>query len=249
MRTTVGAPPSAGRSRAEAIAAMKKAYRRTVVLPLLYWRAKGVVDRAMFRYRSAVFDHTMGVETTRSVDRKALDVAPAKREQAWSYHACDVNRFYRIMSAIDLAPAQTTFVDIGSGKGRALFMADRLKLARLVGVELSPGLHAAAEKNVASYRRVTGSTTPIDLENVDATEYELPSGRVVVFMFNPFQREVMERFATKLSRAGLERGSDLTVVYVHPVVPGPLESAPGLVKVHEDRGSLDFMVFTGAPRV
>lgn len=227
---------------------MKKAYRRTVVLPALYWRAKGVVDQAMFRYRSAVFDRAMGVETTRSVDRSRLDVAPAKREQAWSYHACDVSRFYRIMSAIDLAPEQTTFVDIGSGKGRALFMADRLKLARLVGVELSPALHAAAQRNVRSYRQVTGSSTPIDLENVDATEYELPPGRVVVFMFNPFQREIMERFAAKLSRAGIERGPDLTVVYVHPVVPGPLEAALGLVKVHEDRGSLDFMVFAGAPQ-
>ena len=44
------------------------------------------------------------------------------------------------------------FVDLGSGKGRTLLMASDYPFRRIVGVELLPALHQAAQENLGKYR-------------------------------------------------------------------------------------------------
>jgi len=40
------------------------------------------------------------------------------------------------MATVPLEPAESTFVDLGSGRGRALFFAARTGFHRVIGVEL-----------------------------------------------------------------------------------------------------------------
>ena len=48
------------------------------------------------------------------------------------------------------------FVDIGCGKGRVVFLASRMPFARVIGVELVPGLARTAQANLAQWEsRVT----------------------------------------------------------------------------------------------
>ena len=47
------------------------------------------------------------------------------------------------------------FIDLGSGKGRALLMASDYPFRRIVGVELLPQLHRAAQDNLTKYRSET----------------------------------------------------------------------------------------------
>src|SRR5208282_3142443 len=44
------------------------------------------------------------------------------------------------------------FLDLGSGKGRTLLMASDYPFRRIVGVELLPALHQAAQDNLRQYR-------------------------------------------------------------------------------------------------
>src|ERR1017187_10137955 len=44
------------------------------------------------------------------------------------------------------------FIDLGSGKGRTLLMASDYPFRRIVGVELLPALHRAAQENLSRYR-------------------------------------------------------------------------------------------------
>ena len=63
------------------------------------------------------------------------------------------------------------FVDMGSGKGRALLVASELPFAKIVGVELSQELHQIAEENVRRYRPESQLCTAFFLHCMNAVEY------------------------------------------------------------------------------
>jgi len=48
--------------------------------------------------------------------------------------------------------SQYSFIDMGSGKARMLFVAAELPFRRVIGVEFDRKLHAAAKENIARWR-------------------------------------------------------------------------------------------------
>ena len=53
-----------------------------------------------------------------------------------------------MMSSLKLDFQEFTFIDIGSGKGRVLMMAADYPFRRILGIELLPDLHRAAQENL-----------------------------------------------------------------------------------------------------
>lgn len=85
------------------------------------------------------------------------------------------------------------FIDIGSGKGKACLYAHTKHLfKRILGIEFSAPLLAIADKNKAKVR-----AADVSFLKADATEFELPHANNLVFMFNPFDDWVLERFISK----------------------------------------------------
>jgi SAM-dependent methyltransferase len=114
-----------------------------------------------------------------------------------------------------LPPEEVTpddvFLDLGSGKGRAVFLAAQYPFRRVIGVELSPELHAVAVQNLRRF----GSR--VELVNADATEYELPADVTVLFLFNPFNGSVFAAALANVLRSLDEHPRTLRLVYVNPV--------------------------------
>ena len=82
------------------------------------------------------------------------------------------------------------FIDIGAGKGKACFYAARvLKCKKLIGVEFSLSLVKAANKN----RAIFGDRN-ISFLNEDAAVYRLPESRCLIFLYNPFNDIILEKF-------------------------------------------------------
>ena len=81
-------------------------------------------------------------------------------------------------------------------------------------MELHPALAAAARENVELWQtKHTGP--PIRVEEGDALRLRMPAGPCVVFLFNPFDAVLTDRFLTRLARQFQRRPSDLDVVYVN----------------------------------
>lgn len=86
-----------------------------------------------------------------------------------------------------------TFVDIGSGKGKACFYASRYgDFQKILGVEYSETLVAAAEANLRKSGR-----RDIQFIHADATRFDLPESPSFVFLFNPFDDLMMEQFLSR----------------------------------------------------
>ncbi len=106
------------------------------------------------------------------------------------------------------------FVDYGAGLGRSLLMAGRQELERVMGVELLGTLAKLARDNVlAAKHRLK---TPVEVLEVDATQWDVPDDVTVAYLFNPFFGAVMKAVQEKLRASLVRRPRALRILYAHP---------------------------------
>jgi len=165
-------------------------------------------------YADRRFDGLHGVDTSGIVDADTLDVSEAYRRTAKRYEPTPVAALRAMLTSIKVDHSQFTFVDFGSGKGRALLLAAQYPYRAVVGVEFSPILNAIAESNIAIWRR-RGLVKAAELRTVctDATEFNLPNGPLVLFFFTPFEASVARLVVDRLRRDHEARPRRILVVY------------------------------------
>lgn len=111
---------------------------------------------------------------------------------ATHYEAVPVGDFRALMGLLPPeAIAASTFVDVGSGMGRAVLLASEYPFKQVVGVEVSPGLFEVAKENLENADRERRRCRDIRLVRADARIWGYPSGNLVVFMYNPFDADAM----------------------------------------------------------
>ena len=169
------------------------------------------------------FDITHGVDTSGLIF--AEDLASGHSSDAWSspYYAIAPSIFTAVLDR--LAPAiafrwdRFSFVDLGSGKGRALLLAARLPFAGILGVELNPALARIARTNV-HHATAPGHLTPlactrIEVRNQDAATVTYPATPLIVFLYHPFAAPVLERALACLEHSLHENPRETWVLYVN----------------------------------
>jgi SAM-dependent methyltransferase len=163
-------------------------------------------ERRRSRFGDIDYDCDHNVDTTWA--RLPLSVRLREVFSERLYQPTVESEFDEIMqhlTALDFA--RFTFIDLGSGKGRALLMAARYPFEHVVGVEVQPELDAIARNNLASIAD-TRRCASLDSICADAREYEFPLADIVLYLFNPFPdyvlREVLERLVNSARRAPRE---------------------------------------------
>ena len=111
---------------------------------------------------------------------------------------------------------ESTFVDLGCGKGKPLRVASTYPFRRLVGVDVSPACVAAARRNVARYRPERIDPARVELLVGDAEDFVFPPDPLVVYLYNPFPGAVLARVVAHLEVSLRERPRPCAVIYVNP---------------------------------
>jgi SAM-dependent methyltransferase len=132
-------------------------------------------------------------------------------------------------------PAQYTFIDMGSGKGRAVFLAAMVPFRKVLGVEYSASLHEAAVANLGRLRCSARERERVELIHGDAANFEFPGGNLVLYLFNPFGPDVMSKMLNNLERAMREEERHVVVLLLWPELPEMVASVPGMQRVHHSR--------------
>jgi len=114
-------------------------------------------------------------------------------------------------------PETCVFIDLGCGKGRPLLVASEFPFRDIVGVELSPALARAARTNAAVVAARYPLRTPIRVEVGDATAFPLPSGNLVLFLYHPFGRELVQKVADAVEAGLTAERRAIYVVFYNPV--------------------------------
>jgi SAM-dependent methyltransferase len=186
-------------------------------------------------YQDRLFDYRFGVDTRQDRVDYVAQMPAASAEWAIPYEPIQTFMFHRILSEVRAERRDYTFLDLGSGKGRAVLLAATYGFAKVVGVELSGDLHVIAQRNVRSFTSRVGAVAPIELVCGDARTYPLPRENLVLFLYNPFIGDVLEDVAAQIERrlsAGL---GDLWLLYRNPQCADRVARIPGLVQHAESR--------------
>jgi hypothetical protein len=92
------------------------------------------------------FDQENGIDTGGFVPSRLMPTGHDADQHSTAYAGCQPSCLRAAISAIP-TPDQTIFMDLGCGKGRALIVASEWPFRQILGVELSPRLARAAQKN------------------------------------------------------------------------------------------------------
>lgn len=73
-------------------------------------------------------------------------------------------------------------MDLGSGKGRMLFLAAEYPFHKIQGLEFAVQLHHQAEQNISRYHHTKQRCSDVESINTDAGEYGFPDGWFSIFL-------------------------------------------------------------------
>lgn len=127
--------------------------------------------------------------------------------------------------------SQYTFIDLGSGKGRAVMLASELPFTACVGVELDPGLAMIARKNLELWSRSAHRCTDLSIVQDDVLALRLPGNPVLLYLFNPFDDHIMSALGLRLRDLLANRGCPIDILYARPEHTAALEALPGATLV------------------
>ncbi len=145
------------------------------------------------------FDLTRGVRTSGSASSDSLTLVGTKKS-GFDYLPTRPARARETLRDLPIRDhLEYVFVDLGSGKGRMLFLAAEFPFYSVEGVEFAVELHTKALENIARCRHVRRKCDRIRSINIDAVDYNFPLRNLVIYLFNPFGPEVLRKVLDNLS--------------------------------------------------
>src|SRR5262249_41465007 len=118
---------------------------------------------------------------------------------------------YPVLRTLPVRSVESTFLDYGAGKGRAVAVAATLPFRRIIGIELSSVLLEAARANVDGMRG--RRTRTVDLIQADARRYVVPGDVNVIHLFNPLEGSVLEDVIGNIRDSYERAPREIHVVY------------------------------------
>ena len=177
----------------------------------------GTARQALVVAADAAFDPIYGVDTGGYIHPSAMhDVESDNRIYGTPYEAIRPFLFKQLIGASNIEPHCYSFIDYGSGKGRALLLASQLPFRRVIGVEYSPTLHQIAEQNLNVMRFAHRRSGSVELVCMDAVRFHPPEEPLVLYFFNPFGRQIMESVRDNIVRSYEGTPRSIVVIYHNP---------------------------------
>lgn len=188
------------------------------------------VKHSLRQYREGSFDRKYGTDTSRMVDLQTLTIESPNVAYAGCgrYQAVTTGTFRQMLREGRFDPRRFVFLDVGSGKGRALMLATSYPFPRIIGVEFSRELVDIAVANLERFRARTGRGADIEVRCLDALDYALPREPIALFLYNSFSGPVMAAFLARLEAWLIETPHPLLVFYRNPTCQEMFDRVPRL---------------------
>lgn len=154
------------------------------------------------------FDRRHGADTCGKVLPQQDSVVGVNWMHGQRYQGCNPDVLAEKLKRLPIG-SDTTFIDFGSGKGRALIVAAGFRFGRVIGVEYCEQLHEVAQANL----RKLGDERVVSI-HADATQFKLPVTPLVLFLYNPFGPELMQQLITNVRLSHKASPRPIQVIYM-----------------------------------
>ena len=166
-----------------------------------------------------------GIDTAGIVELSNLKIVDTDWKFGHGYQAIRPQDFSLLFKALPLDYGRFVFLDIGSGKGRALLLASANPYEAIIGVELAQALHAIAQSNIQTFPASKKICKNIKSVCINVLNFSLPPKHLVVFMYNPFTERVLGKFVQQLVSSVAAHPRDVYLYYWNDLYADVLASA------------------------
>ncbi|MES2851042.1 MAG: class I SAM-dependent methyltransferase [Bacteroidota bacterium] len=154
--------------------------------------------------------NTTGADELQKLKRKGIDISHATMYMPVSYQL-----FEEALQQIN-SDNKKHFFDIGCGKGRAMCVAAHFGFYKISGVDFSKEFCDAAISNLL----ITKQQLPAINYSVivaDAAVTNIPGDVDCIFLFNPFDEEIMKKVLLHVKSSINSNPRKLNVIYANPL--------------------------------
>jgi Histone methylation protein DOT1 len=200
-------------------------------------------------YRPAgpdAFDLAHQVETSQRVHQSDLATDSPNWVYGVGYWPTPVALVREVLSSLPVQHEQFTFIDLGSGKGRVLLLASDYPFKRIIGVEYAPELQQVACENIRRYESANQKCRVIQVVCQDMTEFALPEGPLVIFLYNPASEPVMRIVVKNIISSLRDCPRPALVVYVTPSYDVFRRALPGSVSFQNVKATDKYEIYSSA---
>lgn len=195
--------------------------------PAPWPRARRLAAEWAARVEGAWFDYRRHIVTAPTLEEQRSQRRPS---DDWSLYipARPASARAALQALPVRDPGNYTLIDIGSGKGRVMFLAAEYPFRRIVGVESVGELHTAAERNIARYRYRARRCPSIEAVHARAQDYAWPAEPLVLFFFNPFPADVMTQVMQRVARSLEQHPRPIWLILLFPELAPIIEATTTL---------------------
>jgi SAM-dependent methyltransferase len=155
--------------------------------------------------------------------------------------------FNLAMSLLPVEPNELTFIDLGCGKGTALFLAAKRGFVRVIGVEIVQEL---LDQALANCRHLLDRnhllSDRIDVILGDAANYDFPRGPKMLFLFNPFGEETLHQVLAHFVVSVQMDTAPSYLLYRNPILHDIVLSYPHVDEIARTSGTTAYRVQASA---
>lgn len=164
----------------------------------------------VYRYEQRIFDIYLGV-STRGASYTGVDAYNSATEN-WPYLGCQWPGLSLVLKDL---PRDGAFVDLGSGKGKALLIAGMIPYERVIGVEIDSELAAIARSNIEQFRHKRRAGA-IECATASVVDWMVPEDANIIFMQNPFFGETFKQAMGNVFASYDRNPREMHIVYMFP---------------------------------
>ncbi len=161
------------------------------------------------------FDNDFKVDTAGIIPLNSMKVVGPNLDHGHYYTGTDPKLFQRVMQELPINHEDFTFIDYGSGKGKALLLASLWNFMAVVGVEFAKILHETALQNCRSFVHPEKKCHDIRSTHIDATQFDLPITPLLLYFYNPFSEAVMSAVLKKIETSLIDYPRDVWICYTY----------------------------------
>jgi predicted RNA methylase len=161
------------------------------------------------------FEKQLGINTHSIVNLNKLTLAGGDSDQNHHYQGASYYILFSILSKLPESLKNKPFIDFGSGKGRAIFVAEQCGFTNLIGVDIAKELVADATENKKVYLKKNAHSEIHFIFN-DATQFQIPNDAAVFYFFNPFGAGVMQAVVNNIKQSVAQHPREIYCIYLNP---------------------------------
>jgi SAM-dependent methyltransferase len=160
---------------------------------------------------------TTGADELKRLEKKGIDITHATIYMPVSYELLeDIFNQLNTIQFNPSPPAGRHFLDLGSGRGRALCVAAHKGFKKVTGIDFSKELCDSAINNLNITKQKIPSLQ-YEVINNDAFYFDMPDDTDCIFFFNPFDEIIMSGVVENIMTSLENSPRKILIIYVNPL--------------------------------